>query len=573
MSYTPTIWANGKTPAINANNLNKIEEELKKLDDIVSVPDITETTETTMPNSYSGRLLVEEIGGVCEQNTTTGKNLLECSILSEKTVNGVTFTPVYENGMLQYIQVNGTATSNAEYGIIGTEDLSNIDIAGCLLSGCPNGGAYNKYSLAYLEWDSAWGALVANYDYGNGVVLERNANMSISAVRIIVSSGYTASNLRFYPMIRLASVADGTYEPYTGGIPSPNPSYPQEIKKTVVSEIKTHGKNFYNPNTHVKSSTTIAIMGGNKADSLDAELIKSGEYTVSYNCDKYVSLFVVDYNKNNVIVNGTVQKSVTFTIPHDTRVNIWLYTSTGVNGIVDIQLEEGTVATEYEPYTESAITLSQPIDLYGTGGVKNVIESGKVKRRFYKFVLDGTQNPTNTQTGTPGGGIEFRFVLPYKSSTENPGYVANALCNISTVVSSDISWAINQDSFAVRNDVLFLRVPSWTDVTDNTTLKAKLKSLYDAGNPVYVVYELAEETTEDLPIADQIALNSLATYDGITYLEFDSEIEPTFKGEYGTSKVGGYTLEGMLAGRNGELYGKDFADRITALEATVVNNI
>jgi hypothetical protein len=56
-------------------------------------------------------------------------------------------------------------------------------------------------------------------------------------------------------------------------------------------------------------------------------------------------------------------------------------------------------------------------------------------------------------------------------------------------------------------------------------------------------------------------------------LEFDSEIEPTFSGEYGTSKVGGYTLEGMLAGRNGELYGKTFADRITALETTVVNNI
>ena len=76
-----------------------------------------------------------------------------------------------------------------------------------------------------------------------------------------------------------------------------------------------------------------------------------------------------------------------------------------------------------------------------------------------------------------------------------------------------------------------------------------------AENPMEVVYELAEEVVEELPIADQIGLNSLASYDGITYVEFDSEIQPTFKGEYGTSKVGGYTLEAMLAGRNGELRG------------------
>jgi len=35
MSYTPTIWENGKAPAINADNLNKIENELVRLGDIL----------------------------------------------------------------------------------------------------------------------------------------------------------------------------------------------------------------------------------------------------------------------------------------------------------------------------------------------------------------------------------------------------------------------------------------------------------------------------------------------------------------------------------------------------------
>lgn len=35
MNYTPTIWENGKAPAINADNLNKIENELVRLGDIL----------------------------------------------------------------------------------------------------------------------------------------------------------------------------------------------------------------------------------------------------------------------------------------------------------------------------------------------------------------------------------------------------------------------------------------------------------------------------------------------------------------------------------------------------------
>lgn len=37
------------------------------------------------------------------------------------------------------------------------------------------------------------------------------------------------------------------YEPYTGGIPSPSPDYPQEIKSVVNPKVKVCGKNLWNP--------------------------------------------------------------------------------------------------------------------------------------------------------------------------------------------------------------------------------------------------------------------------------------------------------------------------------------
>lgn len=49
-----------------------------------------------------------------------------------------------------------------------------------------------------------------------------------------------------YPMIQLASSTDESYEPYTGGKPSPNPDYPQEIKSVGDNgsiELNVRGKN------------------------------------------------------------------------------------------------------------------------------------------------------------------------------------------------------------------------------------------------------------------------------------------------------------------------------------------
>ena len=141
-----------------------------------------------------------------------GKNLLE-NLATSKTISGITFT-VNSDGS---VNVNGTASADLSIAInnILTND---VIVAGnkYILSGCPSGGAENKYYVR-LGWKASasdtWGSLVAR-DVGSGVEFTAPSSTYGFLVHIGVTSGQTVSNLVFKPMIRLASESDPTYEPY-----------------------------------------------------------------------------------------------------------------------------------------------------------------------------------------------------------------------------------------------------------------------------------------------------------------------------------------------------------------------
>ena len=132
------------------------------------------------------------------------KNLLQNTATSQE-INGVTFT-VNSDGS---VTCNGTATAITTLAINIGEILNGIYI----VSGCPNNGAYNTYRIdirtsgnTTLEYNSEYVV-----DTGNGHLFD--STDAHSAV-IRINTGYTCDNLTFYPMIRLATIEDDTYEPY-----------------------------------------------------------------------------------------------------------------------------------------------------------------------------------------------------------------------------------------------------------------------------------------------------------------------------------------------------------------------
>lgn len=164
------------------------------------------------------------------QQTYSGKNLLNSNGLVATTTHNVTFTPVYEDGVLLYIETSGIADANGGY-TIGTASFENGEQY--TISGC-SGGSGSTYRF----WTSSSSA----FPVGNRLDCTNAPNTRTASadetncnVDIQFFSGANMNNLKFYPQIEQSASAT-SYEPYTAG-PSPNPDYPQTVN--VVTGVQT----------------------------------------------------------------------------------------------------------------------------------------------------------------------------------------------------------------------------------------------------------------------------------------------------------------------------------------------
>lgn len=139
-------------------------------------------------------------------NVLSAKNVFPVTRPSITTSTGVTFT-VNSDGS---VTVNGTASADTWFQLCDGFKLKNV---GYTLTGCPSGGSSTTYELQFrsIESDSSQWQMVN--DYGNGKTATGDSTRTYIGF-VGIHSGYTATNLTFYPMIRLASDTDSTYQPY-----------------------------------------------------------------------------------------------------------------------------------------------------------------------------------------------------------------------------------------------------------------------------------------------------------------------------------------------------------------------
>lgn len=135
-----------------------------------------------------------------------GKNLLNANGLSEQTISGVTFTPVYENGLLKYVNVNGTndGTGDSNY------ELSTFLGSGTfLLNGASSNVGRTTYRLA-TRIDGVWdGTKYQDTTKDVQITIKNSLTVVINVLK-----GATITNEKIYPMLRPSFFTDGTYEPY-----------------------------------------------------------------------------------------------------------------------------------------------------------------------------------------------------------------------------------------------------------------------------------------------------------------------------------------------------------------------
>lgn len=129
------------------------------------------------------------------------KNLLQNTATSQTT-----------SGFAATVNGDGSVTCNgipSETVVLYVRSDIALPEGTYILTGCPQGGpATTKFKLDTCTADDHWYT-----DIGDGKEFNIT-NFNLKFVRIVIYSGYTCDNLTFYPMIRLASIEDDTYEPY-----------------------------------------------------------------------------------------------------------------------------------------------------------------------------------------------------------------------------------------------------------------------------------------------------------------------------------------------------------------------
>ena len=375
--------------------------------------------ETHLADSDNGKIMDMMVYGKSEQKQYTGKNLLNAT-LQTTTLNGVTCT---NNGDGTFT-LNGTASSECAF-TIGTLLLGNnqqYKIVGCPLN-IPNG-----IKLFAGQNASPWNSYGS--DEGSGHVF--TTNMEAAKTWILIPNDCVCNNLLFKPMIVDASLCpDATYddfEPYTGGIPSPNPDYPQEIKSVVNPTVKVCGKNLIDTG-EIKAFRNVTISNGTvkqaTADKRTELQWKIMQYDLKNN--------ILETNSSNILQSGT-RFGVVFTAKEkvkrivfglnglkiDTTVAISVDLKVGAKYIIscnllnstqgsiewnDMMLEEGTTIAAYEPYHEQTVTLPYTLNAIPVSSGGNVVidgqqyiadyvdvERGKLVKTVDSSKLDNTQS-------------------------------------------------------------------------------------------------------------------------------------------------------------------------------------
>ena len=227
------------------------------------------------------------------------------------------------------------------------------------------GGTNVVVTLADSDWTSRTAVVVATTkeDLTNVFSCRFFTRPTVPAgtsfkMRVSVLSGDHSSDWQNY--------AGDNYQPYVGGIASPNPDYPQAVQ-TVTGEqtVNVSGKNlfdgilelgFINGSTGLDGASNGYIRG---KDYIPVKELTN--YKFSTDNANITTVFVYEY-KADKSYNLTTNKNISLDSYFTTNANTAYirfrpgYRTTDTS--IRFQVEEGTVATAYEPYQSQSYPIS-----------------------------------------------------------------------------------------------------------------------------------------------------------------------------------------------------------------------
>ena len=484
-------------------------------------------------NKNDIKLTQVKVDGECEQETTQGYNLYNNEY--KISDNGVTSTKEQiENGIK--LTITTITSTGSQYGFylnirtiidnLGLADGDDILIKYKFKT--TNTSSFNQnfgnweagknqtwspsVSQTYTSWTerSVLGKFNATAQYGQ---------FSFYSPNISVGDVYEIKDF----MISKSSV-DLPYEQYTGGSASPNPDYPKDI--SVISneiQLKSTGKNLFNLEEYpfinkvaYNSSGEQVFWSGYCGIQEYFPVEENTTYTYSNSTSKNIEYGLVYYDENKNILSHTITNTKTFTTPTNCKYIRFAMKSDTLP--IWVQIEEGSTATDYEPYKESTSLVSlNDNELCSIGDIKDelIIENGKSKiiKRIGKVVLNGSENWVKSTSTTENyfvGALSGNNLLNLFKSKKN-----RILCtHISK--SGNIGYEECYCFYNINSEGIFTAFGLSLKIDKVATLDQFKQWL--SNNNVTVYYILAEPYEVDLG-----TITTLNTYEGITHISNNSD--------------------------------------------------
>lgn len=257
---------------------------------------------TAAPTAY-GNALVEKIEGYIRQNQPKGYQLFDSNILNSSNIRGVN---IDNNGDGSFTIIGGGITNESINYYINLSKESSLNLLKLgKLYGKPNGYT-NPHIDMLIHYNSIFKELALNDD----------STRSIEITNEMLESDDFYIRFRFYASARATIVSgtinpifyqegDGTWKPYTGGEPAPNPDYPQVIHGVgdmgffdgeLLQGVYSAGNGSY-------SSANTSVCNANKIPAKQGDIVR-----IEYE-EGNKNLYIIAYDKSGKFLKAYVESS------------------------------------------------------------------------------------------------------------------------------------------------------------------------------------------------------------------------------------------------------------------------
>lgn len=488
----------------NAAEINSLKEDLStKITKFYA----SSQGETHLADSDNGKIMDMMIYGKSEQAVTTGAQLLGSNIVFVRNTDDVSI-PI-----------------NNPYEVSWTHN-TNVPIRGVYLENAYPILANKQYTISFdARFSDGNSHNIRCTDTDKTCVNGRNSILIKIHEKKSTVSFYTLDKITEGLSVTISNIMleEGStphdFEPYTGGIPSPNPDYPQEIKSVVNPTVKVCGKNLFDKNNCYDNKWIKDLQGNlgiiNGFFTTNHIFVKKGATVAIGKTDTARRGY---FNISKTKFTYTESTNTTFTAIED----CWLMVSCNkaITPIEDFQIELGSTPTAYEPYHEQTVTLPYTLNAIPVSSGGNVtidgqqyiadyvdVERGKLVRMVGECIVDGTEKWRSEQSYMIADISNFNRV-------DNDNYITYILCDkyrtsANTTYDNVIFARKNGDGIVIKDTSHQSAVEDWKKYLNN--------------NPCIVHHLLITPTETDLTTEEIAALKALATYYPTTNISVNSE--------------------------------------------------